>query len=237
MIELKNVSKSYQTGKTSVQALKSVNFNIQKSDFVLIRGPSGSGKSTLLNIVGLLDSPSEGEVQLNGIRVSFEDFDKLATLRSKTISFIFQSFNLNPVLTLEENVMVPLMIRTDISREEKKRRVSDWIKKTGLFEHRNHRPDELSGGQRQRVAIARAMVTEPELVIADEPTANLDSKTARSILDFMKQLNQEKKVTFLFATHDPVLDEFAKTHVEIKDGVLRVIERSTSQNTPKETEV
>lgn len=220
MIELKNVSKTYKTGKTFVQALKSVNFSIHKSDFVLIRGPSGSGKSTLLNIVGLLDNPSEGEVLLNGKPVSFEDFDKLATLRSKTISFIFQSFNLNPVLTLEENVMVPLMIRTDLTREEKKRRVSDWIKKTGLYEHRHHRPDELSGGQRQRVAIARAMVTEPELVIADEPTANLDSKTARSILEFMKQLNQEKKVTFLFATHDPVLDEFAKTHVEIKDGVL-----------------
>lgn len=222
MIELKNVSKTYKTGKTFVQALKSVNFSIQKSDFVLIRGPSGSGKSTLLNIVGLLDNPSEGEILLNGKPVSFDDFDKLATLRSKTISFIFQSFNLNPVLTLEENVMVPLMIRTDLTREEKKRRVSDWIKKTGLYEHRHHRPDELSGGQRQRVAIARAMVTEPELVIADEPTANLDSKTARSILEFMKQLNQEKKVTFLFATHDPVLDEFAKTHVEIKDGVLTI---------------
>ncbi|MBK9040606.1 MAG: ABC transporter ATP-binding protein [Bdellovibrionales bacterium] len=222
MIELKNVSKTYKTGKTFVQALKSVNFSIHKSDFVLIRGPSGSGKSTLLNIVGLLDNPSEGEILLNGKPVSFDDFDKLATLRSKTISFIFQSFNLNPVLTLEENVMVPLMIRTDLTREEKKRRVSDWIKKTGLYEHRHHRPDELSGGQRQRVAIARAMVTEPELVIADEPTANLDSKTARSILEFMKQLNQEKKVTFLFATHDPVLDEFAKTHVEIKDGVLTI---------------
>ncbi|MBK8205087.1 MAG: ABC transporter ATP-binding protein [Bdellovibrionales bacterium] len=220
MIELKHVSKTYKTGKTFVKALKSVNFIINKSDFVLIRGPSGSGKSTLLNIVGLLDNPSEGEIFLNGKAVSFEDFDKLATLRSKTISFIFQSFNLNPVLTLEENVMVPLMIRTDLTREEKKRRVSDWIKKTGLYEHRHHRPDELSGGQRQRVAIARAMVTEPELVIADEPTANLDSKTARSILEFMKQLNQEKKVTFLFATHDPVLDEFAKTHVEIKDGIL-----------------
>lgn len=222
MIELKNVSKTYKTGKTFVQALKSVNFSIHKSDFVLIRGPSGSGKSTLLNIVGLLDNPSQGEILLNGKPVSFEDFDKLATLRSKTISFIFQSFNLNPVLTLEENVMVPLMIRTDLTQEEKKRRVSDWIKKTGLYEHRHHRPDELSGGQRQRVAIARAMVTEPELVIADEPTANLDSKTARSILEFMRQLNQEKKVTFLFSTHDPVLEEFAKTHVEIKDGVLTV---------------
>lgn len=220
MIELKNVSKTYTTGKTFVQALKSVNFTIHKSDFVLIRGPSGSGKSTLLNIVGLLDNPSEGEVLLNGNVVSFDDFDKLATLRSKTISFIFQSFNLNPVLTLEENVMVPLMIRADLTRDEKKKRVSEWIKKTGLYEHRHHRPDELSGGQRQRVAIARAMVTEPELVIADEPTANLDSNTTRSILEFMRQLNLEKQVTFLFATHDPVLEEYAKTRVLIKDGIL-----------------
>lgn len=220
MIELRNVSKTYATGKTFVQALKSVNFTIHKSDFLLIRGPSGSGKSTLLNIVGLLDNPSEGEVFLKGNLVQFDDFDKLATLRSKTISFIFQSFNLNPVLTLEENVMVPLMIRSDLSREDKNRRVSEWIKNTGLYEHRQHRPDELSGGQRQRVAIARAMVTEPELVIADEPTANLDSKTTRSILEFMRQLNQQKQVTFLFATHDPVLEEYAKNCVAIADGVL-----------------
>lgn len=220
MIELKNVSKNYETGKTFVEALKGVNFTFKKSDFVLIRGPSGSGKSTLLNIVGLLDNPTDGEVYLNGQKVSYADFDELATLRSKTISFIFQSFNLNPVLTIEENVMVPLMIRKDISHEEKKRRVTDWIIKTELYEHRHHRPDELSGGQRQRVAIARAMVTEPEIVIADEPTANLDSKTARSILEFMRQLNEEKKVTFLFATHDPVLDEYAKTRVQIKDGIL-----------------
>lgn len=220
MIELRNISKTYTTGKTFVRALKSVNFTIHKSDFLLIRGPSGSGKSTLLNIVGLLDNPSEGEVFLKGNLVQFDDFDKLAILRSKTISFIFQSFNLNPVLTLEENVMVPLMIRSDLSREDKNRRVSEWIKNTGLYEHRQHRPDELSGGQRQRVAIARAMVTEPELVIADEPTANLDSKTTRSILEFMRQLNQQKQVTFLFATHDPVLEEYAKNCVAIADGVL-----------------
>lgn len=222
MIELKNVVKNYTTGKTFVEALKGVSFTFKKSDFVLIRGPSGSGKSTLLNIVGLLDSPTSGEVYLNDQKVSYADFDELATLRSKTISFIFQSFNLNPVLNVEENIMVPLMIRKDIPREEKIRRVTDWISKTGLYEHRYHRPDELSGGQRQRVAIARAMVTEPEIVIADEPTANLDSKTTRSILEFMRQLNEEKKVTFLFATHDPVLDEYAKTKVQIKDGTLSV---------------
>src|SRR3989338_1221024 len=203
MLELKNVHKKYQTGKTFVHALRGVDFKIDIGDFMIVRGPSGSGKSTLLNILGLLDEPTTGDVYLKGAKVSFKDFDDLATLRSKSISFIFQSFNLNPVLTLEENVMIPLMIRKDISREEKLRRVSEWIEKTGLTSHRNHKPDELSGGQRQRVAIARAMVTEPALVIADEPTANLDSETARSILTMMKKLNEEKGTTFIFATHDP----------------------------------
>ena len=159
MLELKNVHKKYQTGKTFVHALRGVDFKIDIGDFMIVRGPSGSGKSTLLNILGLLDEPTTGEVYLKGAKVSFKDFDDLATLRSKSISFIFQSFNLNPVLTLEENVMIPLMIRKDISREEKLRRVAEWIEKTGLTSHRNHKPDELSGGERQRVAIARAMVT------------------------------------------------------------------------------
>jgi putative ABC transport system ATP-binding protein len=218
MIVLKDVQKRYQTGKTFVQALRGINFKIDKGDFIIIRGPSGSGKSTLLNIIGLLDEPTSGEVYLNDHQVNFDDFDKLAVLRSQYISFIFQSFNLNPVLTLEENVMVPLMIRKDIGREEKNRRVSEWIENTGLREHKNHKPDELSGGQRQRVAIARAMVTEPELVIADEPTANLDSQTSRSILSMMQTLNKEKGTTFIFATHDPILAEYAKTSRVIKDG-------------------
>lgn len=218
MIELRHVQKKYQTGKTFVHALKGIDFKIEKGDFMIVKGPSGSGKSTLLNILGLLDEPTEGEVYLFGQRVSFEDFDKLAVLRSRSISFIFQSFNLNPVLTLEENVMVPLMIRKDISREEKSRRVKEWIEKTGLSNHIHHKPDELSGGQRQRVAIARAMVSEPALVIADEPTANLDSETSRSILSMMKKLNEEKGTTFIFATHDPVLAEYAKTQRTIRDG-------------------
>jgi putative ABC transport system ATP-binding protein len=222
MLELRAVSKTYITGKTEIQALKKIDYTITRGDFIIIRGPSGSGKSTLLNIVGLLDNPSEGQVLLNGTPVLFDDFDKLAKLRSKTISFIFQSFNLNPVLTLEENIMIPLMIRKDIAVEERKRRVNEWIEKTGLSGHKGHRPEELSGGQKQRVAIARAMVSEPELVIADEPTANLDSHTARSILTFMKLLNEEKNTTFIFATHDPVLDEYAKTNLLISDGKLTI---------------
>lgn len=218
MIQLKNISKVYQTGKVQLKALQDVSFEIVPGDFVVIRGPSGSGKSTLLNILGLLDEPTGGEVRLFDKQIRFTDFDALATLRSHAISFVFQSFNLNPVLTLEENVMVPLMIRGDIEKSVKSARVSEWIEKVGLSKHRKHKPDELSGGQRQRVAIARAMVTEPKLVIADEPTANLDSVTTKSILETMKGLNREKGTAFVFATHDPVLEAFANRIVGIHDG-------------------
>lgn len=220
MIDLRNVHKNYETGKTVVHALTDVSFSVKKGDSIIVRGPSGSGKSTLLNILGLLDEPSKGSVYLKGSEVSYEDFDKLAILRARTISFIFQSFNLIPVLTLEENVMIPLMIRGDLTRREKKQRVDEWVEKTGLSFHRHHKPDELSGGQRQRVAIARAMVTKPELVIADEPTANLDSETAGSILDFMKKLNEEKGTAFVFATHDPIFNRYAKSIVDLHDGQI-----------------
>lgn len=220
MLTLEHVGKIYHTGKTTVTALKDINFSVTAGDFTVIRGPSGSGKSTLLNILGLLDAPTTGSVALKGQRITYEDYDHLATVRSRTISFIFQSFNLNPVLSLEENIMVPLMIRHDITRGEKQKRVAEWIDKTGLGEHRSHRPDELSGGQRQRVAIARAMVSLPELVIADEPTANLDSTTTRKILDLMRHLNEDKGTAFVFATHDPVLDDYAKKTFVIRDGQI-----------------
>ena len=220
MLELRGVHKIYQTGKTQVHALRGVDFKAERGEFVVIRGPSGSGKSTLLNILGLLDEPTEGDVLLKNEKVSFEDFDRLAVLRSRSISFIFQSFNLNPVLTVEENILVPLMIRSDVPATERRRRAREWIAHVGLEQHVDHRPDELSGGQRQRVAIARAMVSRPEIVIADEPTASLDSVTTRGILQLMRKLNDEQGVTFLFATHDPVLDEFSKRTVHLKDGRL-----------------
>jgi len=222
MIRLHEVHRRYPSGKVFIHALRGVSLSVDEGDFIVIRGPSGSGKSTLLNILGLLDAPDEGAVYLDGTPVSYVDFDALATVRSKLVSFIFQSFNLNPVLTVEENVMVPLMIRHDIQREEKNDRVAEWVEKVGLTEHRHHRPDELSGGQRQRVAIARAMVTRPKLVIADEPTANLDSTTTRTILALMKALNDQQQVAFVFATHDPVVDEFARRHLILTDGVLAV---------------
>ncbi len=218
MIRLAGVTKTYATGKTTVEALRGVDFTVTPGDFLVVRGPSGSGKSTLLNLLGLLDEPSTGRVLLDGVPVSYADFDALASTRARRISFIFQSFNLNPVLTLEENVMVPLMIRTDIPRPERRRRVAEWVEKTGLTAHRHHRPDELSGGQRQRVAIARAMVTEPELVIADEPTANLDSQTAQGILALMKDLNSVRKTAFVFATHDPDLEAYASRIFVLRDG-------------------
>lgn len=222
MIKLTGITKTYLTGKSAIEALMGLDFEISRGEFMVIRGPSGSGKSTLLNIVGLLDEPTTGIVELDNSRITYQDFDSLASIRSRTISFIFQSFNLNPVLTAEENVMVPLMIRDDIDKAEKWRRVGEWIKKVDLSTHRTHRPDELSGGQRQRVAIARAMVTQPKLVIGDEPTANLDSKTARNLLGLMKELNHERGTAFLFATHDPIFDEFSTRTAILQDGKLRV---------------
>lgn len=220
MLVLKQVSKRYESGKASVEVLKMLDFEVNEGDFVVIRGPSGSGKSTLLNLLGLLDSPSSGQILLDQQLIQYKDFDQLAQQRARSLSFIFQSFNLNPVLTAEENVMVPLMIRSDIPRTIKQLRVDEWIRKVDLHDHRHKKPDELSGGQRQRVAIARAMVSEPRLVIADEPTANLDSKTARIILSLMRTLNKSRGTAFVFATHDPTLDEFAKTKVRMVDGQL-----------------
>jgi putative ABC transport system ATP-binding protein len=221
MISLRGICKEYTTGNLSVQILNDLDFDVTEGDIIVIRGPSGSGKSTLLNIQGLLDEPTRGEVRLDDKVVSFVDFDALATTRSRSLSFIFQSFNLNPVLTTEKNVMVPLMIRKGIPRQERERRVEEWISKVGLSEHRHKRPDAIWGGQRQRVAIARAMVTEPRVVIADEPTANLDSVTSRTVLELMRNLNHERDVAFVFATHDPTLDEFAKTRLHMQDEKLR----------------
>lgn len=220
MIELRDVNKVYHTGMSTVYALKTVSMQVKQGDFTIIKGPSGSGKSTLLNILGLLDEPSEGTVTLEGQQVSYQDFDRLAVTRSHYMSFIFQSFNLNPVLTLYENVMVPLMVRNDIAPSEKRRRVLEWIEHTGLEKHITHRPEELSGGQRQRVAIARAMVTKPKMVIADEPTANLDSKTSTNIISLMKSLNTQEGTAFIFATHDSLLEQFANDVKILKDGVF-----------------
>ncbi|HNR87649.1 MAG TPA: ABC transporter ATP-binding protein [Spirochaetota bacterium] len=221
MIALKNVKKTYTLGKTEVHALRGVSLEIRKGDFVCVMGPSGSGKSTLLNIVGCLDRPNDGEVVINGTNVISLDRNSLADLRASAIGFIFQSFNLIPVLNVYENIEFPLYIKKEkISEADKKDRIMRLIGEVGLTEYVNHKPDELSGGQRQRVAIARALVTKPQIVLADEPTANLDSETARQIVRLMRQLNDEEQVTFVFSTHDQSITEYATSIHRLKDGAL-----------------
>ncbi len=212
-----NVTKDYRLGQTTVKALQGVNLSVDKGDFIAILGASGSGKTTLLNLAGAIDDPTEGTVSINGNNVAELTDDQKATLRSETIGYIFQTFNLISVLTALENVMLSLQIRggrMSAIREQAAARLHE----TGLTDFMQHRPDKLSGGQRQRVAIARALVTKPALILADEPTANLDHKTARSIIDLMKELNEESQVTFIFSTHDQRLIEQVKRVVRLDDG-------------------
>ncbi len=220
-VALRGIIKEYQLGKTVVPALQGVDLDIARGEFTVIMGPSGSGKSTLLNIIGCLDRPTRGTYRLDEREVGDRDFDKLASLRNEKVGFIFQSFNLIPVLNVIENVEFPCLMRRKREKVSKLRaRVRDLCEEVGLSPYLEHRPDELSGGQRQRVAIARALITHPELVLADEPTANLDSKTSEQIIDLMQRLNREKGVTFLFSTHDPRIMQHAKRVVHIADGKI-----------------
>jgi putative ABC transport system ATP-binding protein len=221
MIELKQVVKSYQLGETTVQALRGLDFSLEPGAFTALVGSSGSGKSTLLNLVGCIDSPDSGEVLFDGKNVNSLDEDELARLRSEKIGFIFQNFNLMPVLSVEENVELPLSLHRKLTEQEKKSRIQQAILDVGLEQFAHHKPDKLSGGQRQRVAIARALVTNPRLILADEPTANLDSVTAHRIIDLMQELNAKKGVTFLFSTHDEKLIDRVKSVARIQDGVIQ----------------
>lgn len=219
LLDLANVTKDYQLGSNTIQALKGIDLQVARGEFTVVVGPSGSGKTTLLNIIGCLDQPSSGTYKLDGELVSNRDFDALAETRNHKIGFIFQNFNLVPILSCYENVEFPLLINPrPISNEERKDRVMSLLKEVGLDTFATHRPDELSGGQRQRVAIARALVTQPALVLADEPTANLDTKTALSIIDLMLRLNSEKNITFLFSTHDERILGSARRILKITDG-------------------
>ena len=221
LVVLRSIVKSYQLGKTVVPALQGVDLEIRRGEFTVVMGPSGSGKSTLLNIIGCLDRPSSGTYRFAGEEVSDRDFDKLASVRNEKIGIIFQSFNLIPVLNVIEHVEFPCLMR---SRREPMHSLRERVQKlcddVGLGPYVKHRPDELSGGQRQRVAIARALITQPELVLADEPTANLDSKTSEQIIALMQHLNQQMGVTFLFSTHDPRVMQHAKRVVYIADGKI-----------------
>lgn len=219
LVEFESVSKSYRLGEVEVTALDSVDFTVQRGDFVALTGPSGSGKTTMLNLIGCLDSPTSGEIRVLGQPVSQLDGRALDTLRSRTYGIIFQNFNLVPVLTALENVMLPLHLHR-LSKSDMERRARAALESVGLARFADFRPDQLSGGQRQRVAVARALVTEPKLILADEPTASLDTASALSLVELMKKLNTEQQVTFVFSTHDQRLLEHVSRVVELRDGRL-----------------
>ena len=220
IIEIKGVKKDYALGSTTVHALRGVNLDIEEGDLMTIMGPSGSGKTTLLNIIGCIDTATEGSVKVNGAEVTTFDDRGVTDLRLHRIGFIFQTFNLIPVLSALENVEFPLLLMKKDSRSEIRRKAEKLIDEVGIAEYKAHKPSELSGGQRQRVAIARALVTNPDIVLADEPTANLDSVTGEQILDLMKEMNRIEKTTFIFSTHDANVLKYARTCVKIKDGII-----------------
>src|SRR5687768_17465237 len=221
LIRVENVSKRYRLGNRWIQALDDVTLTIEEGVFLAIAGPSGSGKSTLLNLIGCIDTPCSGRILIDEQDLSGRTPDQLAGLRARSIGFVFQSFNLLPVLSAEENVEYPLLQMKELSREERRARVDKFLNVVQLAKHARHRPNELSGGQRQRVAIARALVTHPRLVLADEPTANLDSRTGRGILELMKRINRSHGTTFVFSTHDKKVIAKADRLVRIEDGRIR----------------
>ena len=217
LFELTNIRRRFALGATTVQALCGIDFSIARGESVAIWGPSGSGKSTLLNLLGLIDTPNDGLLQFDGQDVRKLSDNDLTDCRNRKIGFVFQGFNLVPVLTALENVMLPLQIR-GIAAGVAKRRAEEWLAHVGLASFAAFRPDKLSGGQRQRVAIARALVIDPMLVLADEPTANLDSENSRAIIDLLQKMNAETGVTCVFSTHDPRLLDHVPRHVQLIDG-------------------
>ncbi len=220
-IEMTNVVKDYPLGNTTVHALRKVCFSVKKGAFLSVVGASGSGKTTLLNLIGCIDKATNGSIKIQGREVSGMSDKELTNLRLYQIGFIFQTFNLVPVLNVRENVEFPLLLMNKYSKKEIKKRTEKLIEDVGIFEVIRHRPSELSGGQRQRVAIARSLVTRPNIVLADEPTANLDSETGNTIMQLMKELNDTQETTFIFSTHDPEVLKYAGNVVNIKDGVIQ----------------
>lgn len=219
LIKAREVVKTYRLGKTRVEALRGVDLDLWPGEFIALAGPSGSGKTTLLNIIGCLDKPDSGTLTVDGQDVTTRATHALAGLRNQSFGFIFQTFNLIQVLTAFENVEFPLVL-AGVARAERRRRTEELLERVGLAEHMRHRPNQLSGGQRQRVAIARALVTEPIVVFADEPTANLDSRVSQDIIELMASLNQERGSTFVFSTHDPQILSSARRILRLTDGVL-----------------
>lgn len=220
IVRLENVTKVYRVGETEHPAIRGVDLSISSGEFVSIAGPSGSGKSTILNLIGCLDKPTSGEILLEESKISGMNGNKLADLRNDKIGFIFQSFNLIPVLTAFENVEFPLLLQAKYSAQERASMITEILTDVGLEEYMHRRPNELSGGQQQRVAVARALIKKPKLILADEPTANLDSKTGKAILEIMKKLNKKLNISFIFSTHDSMVMEYASRLILLKDGLI-----------------
>jgi putative ABC transport system ATP-binding protein len=225
LMELNKVKKSYQQGKIEVPALRGIDLTVEEGEFTIIFGPSGSGKTTLLNMLGCLDTPTEGEICLNGRKISDLSKKDLAMIRRYDIGFIFQNYNLIPVLTAYENVEFALRLIEDSSEKQIKEKVLKMLEEVGLKGLETRRPNELSGGEQQRVAIARALVKKPKIVLADEPTANLDSKTGIEVIKIMVKMNQELGTTSIFSTHDPQIMKYAKRLIDLKDGMISTDER------------
>jgi putative ABC transport system ATP-binding protein len=226
IVSIKDLWKIYPMGTLEVHALKGIDLQIAEGEFVSVAGPSGSGKTTLMNIIGLIDNFSRGNLSINNLEIKDQGRRELARLRRDLLGFIFQAFNLLPVLNVFENVELPLIISgKGGSKSERRDRVNYLLEEVGLSDRRKHIPTELSGGQQQRVAIARALVTKPRIVIADEPTANLDSATGEKILGLMKEINKTEKTTFIFSTHDPQIWQMADHVVFLHDGLIKSEER------------
>lgn len=240
IIETRELKKYYEQGKVTVKALRGVDMVIKPGEFTAICGPSGSGKTTLLNLIGALDTPTSGSVLVDGVDLSAMSSTHRAELRLNKVGFVFQAYNLVPVLSAYENAEYTMMLQ-GVSAEERKNRLKKVFKRVGLEGHEKRRPSELSGGQQQRVAVARAVVAKPAIVLADEPTANLDSETGSSLLDMMRDLNEQDGVTFIFSSHDHMVMDRAKRLITLKDGQIveddwREGEPATAKEETKEME-
>jgi len=220
LIELNKVSRVYKMGETTIQALMDINLEIEQQTFASFVGPSGSGKTTLLNLIGCLDSPNDGEIKVNGRRVNDFNRKEAALFRGTNIGFIFQNFNLLPVLTVYENVEYPLIMVQNVPQNERRERILKYLDAVGMTDQKDKYPSQISGGQKQRVAIARALVTDPKLVLADEPTANLDHTTAFKVIELMRQMQRDLKTAFIFSTHDPKIVKEAEIIFTLEDGRL-----------------
>ena len=233
LIEVKNVSRIYDMGETEIRALADINVDIEEQTFVSFVGPSGSGKTTLLNLIGCLDKPSIGDIKVNGVRVNEFSRKDAAIFRGTNIGFIFQNFNLLPVLTVYENVEYPLIMVQSIPEKERRDRVIKYLDAVSMTDQKDKYPSQISGGQKQRVAVARALVSDPKLVLADEPTANLDHKSAFMVIELMRQMQRELKTTFIFSTHDPKIVKEAEIIYTLEDGKL--VNKEQVQNANNQT--